>query len=203
MIRLGNQTVKVNVTSVFSCTIGRIAAAVERNGRFRFVYRRWSHLPPFRYHMGCELKQTVPSLGREFTPVEIRIGWETPSWVAEAGIPLLFIRFRPQRFGNRLIRHGCQTRRRARRTPWWFENRMIRHGCQTLQRKSCSPQGFENRMIRLGCRTGRCSCRLPRRSHAQGPDRRHGASCRPFRAVGPLRTDWRTLKKERHRKPQK
>lgn len=60
--------------------------------------------------MGCELKQTVPLLEWEFTPAEIRIGRGNPSpWVAEAGTPLLFNRFHPQRFGDRLIRHGSQT----------------------------------------------------------------------------------------------
>ena len=38
--------------------------------------------------MLCELKQTVLLLEQELTPVEIRIGRETPSWVAEAGTPL-------------------------------------------------------------------------------------------------------------------
>ena len=39
--------------------------------------------------MLCELKQTVLLLEQELTPVEIRIGRETPSWVVEAGM-LLF-----------------------------------------------------------------------------------------------------------------
>lgn len=38
--------------------------------------------------MLCELKQTVPLLERELTPAEIRIGRETPSWVAETGMPV-------------------------------------------------------------------------------------------------------------------
>ena len=37
--------------------------------------------------MLCELKQTVLLLEQELTPVEIRIGRETPSWVAETGMP--------------------------------------------------------------------------------------------------------------------
>lgn len=38
--------------------------------------------------MFCELKQTVPSLGRELTPVEIYNGRGTPSWVVETGMPM-------------------------------------------------------------------------------------------------------------------
>ena len=38
--------------------------------------------------MLCELKQTVLLLEQELTPVEIRIGRETPSWVVETGTPL-------------------------------------------------------------------------------------------------------------------
>lgn len=37
--------------------------------------------------MLCELKQTVPLLERELTPVEIRTGRGTPSWVVETGTP--------------------------------------------------------------------------------------------------------------------
>ena len=45
--------------------------------------------------MLCELKQTVLLLEQELTPVEIRIGRGNPSpWVAEAGMPSFFIRFR-------------------------------------------------------------------------------------------------------------
>ena len=47
------------------------------------------HMLPTEYHMLCELKQTVLLLEQELTPVEIRIGRETPSWVVEAGM-LLF-----------------------------------------------------------------------------------------------------------------
>ena len=32
-----------------------------------------------------------------------------PAWIAEAGMTSLLIRLRPQRFGDRLIRHGSQT----------------------------------------------------------------------------------------------
>ena len=126
-----------------------------------------------------------------------------PAWVVEAGIPSLLIRFHPQRLENRLIRHGCQTIVAQPIVAYSLENRVIRYGNQTSRSAHTLTSKLENRMIRLGCHTGRCSCLLPRRSHAQGPDRRHGASCRPFRAIGPLRTDWRTVKKERHRKPQK
>lgn len=38
--------------------------------------------------MLCELKQTVLLLEQELTPVEIRIGRETPSWVVETGMPM-------------------------------------------------------------------------------------------------------------------
>ena len=38
--------------------------------------------------MFCELKQTVPPLGWELTPAEIRIGRGSPSWVAETGMPM-------------------------------------------------------------------------------------------------------------------
>ena len=145
---------------------------------------------------------TAVGAGSEACGDPYRLGIR-PAWVVEAGMPLLFIRFHPQRFGNRLIRHGCQTRRRARRTPWWLENRLIRHGCQTSWIPWPIPSTLKNRMIRVGSQTSRHSCRFPRRTHAQGPDRRHSASCRRFRAIGPLRTDWRTVKKERHRKPQK
>lgn len=84
-----------------------------------------------------------------------------------------------------------------------FGDRLIRHGCQTSWIPWPVPSTLKNRMIRVGSQTSRHSCRFPRRTHAQGPDRHHSASCRRFRAIGPLRTDWRTVKKERHRKPQK
>ena len=40
--------------------------------------------------MFCELKQAVPLLERELTPVEIRIGRGTPSWVVETGTPTFY-----------------------------------------------------------------------------------------------------------------
>ena len=67
--------------------------------------------------MLCELKQTVLLLEQELTPVEIRIGRETPSWVVETGMPMSDSVAKPipvvlavaAGFDNRLIRHGCQT----------------------------------------------------------------------------------------------
>ena len=82
-----------------------------------------------------------------------------------------------------VVRYGCQTIVAQPIVVYSLENRVIRHGNQTSRSAHTLTSKLENRMIRLGCHTGRCSCRLPRRSHAQGPDRPHGASCRPFRAV--------------------
>ena len=67
--------------------------------------------------MFCELKQTVPSLGRELTPVEIRIGRGNPSWVDETGMSMFDSVAKPipvvlavaAGFNDRLIRHGSQT----------------------------------------------------------------------------------------------
>ena len=75
--------------------------------------------------------------------MEIRIGRENrPSWVDEAGIPAFFhpfqapdpalgLRFRPQRFDGRVIRHGSQTGRSMSWVYLLFDNRVIRHGSQT------------------------------------------------------------------------
>lgn len=54
-----------------------------------------------------------------------------PAWIAEAGMPSLLIRLRPQRFGDRLIRHGNQMLHRKSYPPQGLENRMIRRGSQT------------------------------------------------------------------------
>lgn len=76
--------------------------------------------------MTCELKQTVPSLGREFTPAEIRKpDGSFPPWVAETGIPAFFIRFYPQ----------------------WLENRVIRLGNQTISLGCCSRASLGDRVI--------------------------------------------------------
>ena len=67
---------------------------------------------PLRYHLG------IPSLGRESTPAEIRIGREScPSWVAEAGISAFFIRFkRPiRRLACGFVRNGLATGKSAQR----------------------------------------------------------------------------------------
>lgn len=131
-----------------------------------------------------QAKASVPPLGRELTPVEIRIGWAyaLPGSSKQENRRHL-IRFQPQRFGSRLIRHGCQTGTGACQ-PWLaLENQAILLGCQTRPSSNATLSLLKNRAIRLGCQTyiGERS-----RGHA---DRRLGPSCRPIRAVCPFLTD--------------
>ena len=108
--------------------------------------------------MFCELKQAVLSLGQELTPAEIRIGWGTPSWVAETGIPTFYhpvqtsdpasgLWVRPHRFDDRLIRHGSQTCSRCSGCSCGFGNWLIRHGYQTHVHADESVLKLENRLI--------------------------------------------------------
>ena len=102
--------------------------------------------------------------GRDLKPVEIRIGWASarPGSLKQEH-RRLFIRFHPQRFDDRLIRHGSQTYTKGQKLAKTFDDRLIRHGCQTSWTLWPIPSTLANRVICRGVQTPhRKSYALPR-----------------------------------------
>ena len=102
-----------------------------------------------------QAKASVPPLGRDLKPAETHIGRETsrPGPLKQE-CRRFIIRFgHPERFDNRVVCHGYQTRVKTKPQRVMFDDRLIRHGCQTPAPLAAPPSRFDNRMIRLGCQT--------------------------------------------------